>query len=852
MRAVVLVGGLALMVVVGLVALLRGDAERVPRAVSKSAVSREGDATLVAANDAERRSLDASGTKDASSVTSSRSLDDLAAFGAQLALCCETEDGDIVPGAELWIADPGHDGWLLESLSDDPAGWVETHGVRALADERGVALVARPSSAVAILARAHGLVALLTLDPSEASPFHVVLHASAALTIVVRDTSAAPVADAGVRVLLADSSQTLWKGRTDAQGRAHVGAVAGPEVTVPLRVVADVVMLDAPVGWWLRAAGAERTVELVVARSRRLAIAFVDARRRAISFDAVAHVSLERSPAAGLADGSFPRELDVEIERGLARIDCDAEMKELELELSDLDGDWTLELPPPGAGATRIELAFEAEDRAPRLVELRDETGGPVAGVKLDLLQLAQLAPETWKTEDSTSATSDELGRVTFLRWPRGDPGVAQRLVVLDAHARPPRWAQIELSTETDASDAPLPGILSALPIAMAGRVRDVEGHPIAGARVCFEFPDEAQRPWFARKLEVARTDADGRFVLRAPPAPVRARARLERAQESLSLESGDGPLRWGDLDLDLRVEAYGSVDLTLAGLHDASAIELALSNEENDCSRFESWREGDDVHARMRDVPAGKYAFAVLAPGASRPLAEVNDVVVRAGEATRDPRLLPVVSNTGAWPQASVRVSNVVLHVVDAHGDPIEHGWYTNAGPEHDRAWPWACGEIHLGAEPQGTRIAVWAPGCDRCIDRTPETSTTWTLPPLTPLRLSLVVPAAWKEAGLRVLATVHPWSDRVVQAMVSRSLSCEVVAGAKLEFAVPSGTYRATIEARWRDVAGAHQTLELSTADIEHRGAEHPQPWSLPGDARRWELTLRARGAPLDPERR
>lgn len=853
MRGLGIVGGLAVLLVVALVALLRPGNVREPRRGSSSGVEREDDVALVASNNAERRTLDATPSIEGTLVSTRRKLDDLAPFGAELALCCETEDARPVPGAELWIADPKREAWRLAELADDAARWVEERGTRMLADERGVAFVARPRSSFALLARAKGLEALVELDPSAASPLHVVMRAAAALTVVVREENGAPLADIGVRVLRADRGQALWRGRTDAQGRARVATLGDADVSVPLRVVADVVMRDAPLAWWLRAAGAERTIELVVAHPRRLELVFVDAARRPISFDALAYVALERSGPQVPFDESLLRELEVAIERGRARIDCAEALEELELELYGRDGDWTFELPPPGAGPTRIELAFEPEERVPVTVELRDEAGAAVCAARLTLFEQVELEPGQWKNSDSSNASSDELGHFTFLRRVRGEPEstAAQRLVVYEAHACPPRWATMACGREIDAPEAPLRGVMRPLPTAMAGHVRDTEGHPIAGARVRFEFPDEDRRPWFERALDAALTDAEGRFVVHGPPAVARARAQLERSDESISIESGGGALDWGALDLDLRVEAYGSVDLTLAGLRDASSVELTLMNDENSCSIFESWRDGDDVHARMLDVPAGRYTFAVFAAGTLQSLAEVQGVLVRAGETTRDPRLLPVVLPSGSWPQPRVAPSEVVLRIVDAQGNPIEHGWFTSVGSHPDRAWAWACGEVHLGGERSEGRLAVWAAGCDRVIDAWPRTSTTWTLPPLTPLRLAPGIPASWKDAGLRFSATVRPWADRVTQVFVSGSLTQEIGAGAELEFALPSGTYRVILEAQWRSTAGL-QTLQLSVGDIEHLGAEHPQPWTFDGERERWEVALRAQGAPLDRERR
>ncbi len=705
MRAVAIVGGLAVLFIAGLWLFVRAAPDARVVRVDARVDSRSASTALVAPERGEARVVEETQAASVDGASRPRSLEALDPFGAELALCCETEDGAAVPAAEIWIADPGREGWRPTELAEDAARWVEEHGTRTLADERGVAFVARPRSSAALLARAKGLEALVKLDPSIASPFHVVLRAASALTVVVREEQGAPLADIGVRVLSPEGACVLWRGRTDAHGRARAATLGDSDVSVPLRVVTDIVMLDAPVGWWLRAAGAERTIELAVARPRRLELAFVDAAHRPISFDELAHVSLERSPSARPFDATLPREVQVEIERGRARIDCAAALEGLELELSELNGAWTLELPPPGACPTRIELAFEAQDRVPVSVELRDEAGVAVSGAKLTLFEQVEREPGHWTNSDTTRGSSDELGRVTFLRRGRDEPETpsAERLVVYEAHASAPRWATIACGREIEVAGAELRGVLRPLPIAMAGHVRDADGHPIAGARVRFEFLDSAQHPWFERALDAVLTDAEGRFALPGPPMDVRAWARLERAGEWLSIENGAGPSRWGDLDLDLRVEAHGSVELTLAGLHDASSVELTLMNDENSCSIFESWREGDDVHARLRDVPAGTYTFAVFAAGTTQALAEVHGVLVRAGERTRDARLLPVVLRGASWPQSGLRLSDVVLHIVDTQGNPIEHGWYTSAGPQHDRAWPWACGEIHLGGAGAG-----------------------------------------------------------------------------------------------------------------------------------------------------
>ncbi|MCB9913620.1 MAG: carboxypeptidase regulatory-like domain-containing protein [Planctomycetes bacterium] len=231
---------------------------------------------------------------------------------------------------------------------------------------------------------------------------------------------------------------------------------------------------------------------------------------------------------------------------------------------------------------------------------------------------------------------------------------------------------------ETDLGDV----LLDHGELVVAGRVVDATGAAILRAwpRVQTRTLAGAQEFW--PNLDAAGTEftgADGAFALYLPPGAPRPGGDLRlRVRANGWVERDEPAVRFGQTDVVVVLARAGALAGSLAPDGSLAAADLAivLSGE---TMRYAWPRADGDFEAG--ELPPGTYALEVKLRNAtgSASLARVEDLVVRAGETCRDPRVQGLRVEA---PGTTVRV-----RVLARGGAPIPHAAVTLAGDRYGRS---------------------------------------------------------------------------------------------------------------------------------------------------------------------
>jgi hypothetical protein len=231
------------------------------------------------------------------------------------------------------------------------------------------------------------------------------------------------------------------------------------------------------------------------------------------------------------------------------------------------------------------------------------------------------------------------------------------------------------------------------------GVVEDAQGAPAAGASVQvlpLKLPN--------REL-AARTDAQGRFVVKGPP-------NADEFDVFASTESGaarlDGPARKGATGLKLVLAPAGDVRGTVASPAPALNGLLRVELQTARGNVFTTTRVHADGSFEILHVPAGKWTLVVAAPDAA-PLS-LEGIEVTAGASGADSRLASVPVKTG--------LAAATLHVIDGSGAPVRGAVAElSFGPTRTlRVTTDASGDASVVAPPNApVPLTVEAPGFTR-----------------------------------------------------------------------------------------------------------------------------------------
>ncbi len=318
---------------------------------------------------------------------------------------------------------------------------------------------------------------------------------------------------------------------------------------------------------------------------------------------------------------------------------------------------------------TRIEVRF-ADVRALTAL-LVDATGAPLSERHVEVLAETPAKPDP----DWIASTRSELdGRIRVPSIGASTQRVV--FVVTDELDRERGVARASLQGPSGAQALDLGElVVTPMPLLASGRVVDATGRALGGAMVrartgVVDDDDAARTQWRDFRWNTTRADDAGYFELRSEFRGTRL------ALEATWGEARSAPLevRPGERDLELVVEPTGAVSGVLRLDSSMKSAALQVFAEPRQLARtrgpmLERW------HSSPVDLN-GAFAFAGLDPGiydvyvqleegSWNELARVENVVVRAGEPSEDPRLNPLV----------IAERSITLRISDESGAPVSSG---------------------------------------------------------------------------------------------------------------------------------------------------------------------------------
>lgn len=546
------------------------------------------------------------------------------------------------------------------------------------AGEDGIALVPRPRLYSVVTCDMEGLWGTAELWKGRVQDFEELrLFPSPALLVrVVSDADGTPIAGAQVAiryVLGREDSETLAVFEADSQGEVRIAGLRQYARNYWAHTEALVVV---PAGLFAEELGQRfepdsppDRIELALPPLSELEVLVVDAdgqpAERPVGVRVGTRVSTlhdrGRTIAAVTENG---RVLFEQIGVGL----------DLALDLEDQHGTIgePLQAQSGASAGSRVTVTLPLVDERPLVAGTAlGPAGGPLAGEELS----AVFRRDRYRFQQRASVLTAADGSFELPVRP-GTQGEQELFLELTAAARPPRRpTAIQASLRIE---GPLPAAryelgrvsLREAPLLAQGQVVDPDGGPIARALVQVRalHPERTGNIFGS-----CRSDEQGRFELRG----TYREPELRLMGSHPSFRSPDHPeVATGSRDVRIELAWAGRIEGS-ALFDDEWLCDFALA---------EAIREDDERGAQLKRP--GFFAFDSLAPGTwtvrvgmendIKDGVEVQGVVVRQGETTRDPRLQDIDLRAARHMRFSV---------VDASADPIEKGavYYRAAGSE---AW--------------------------------------------------------------------------------------------------------------------------------------------------------------------
>ncbi|MFN9844193.1 MAG: hypothetical protein ACK57Q_07640 [Planctomycetota bacterium] len=626
-----------------------------------------------------------------------------------------------------WVADGEADARArADQLLDAPHEWPQRYGGRAVTDGIGAVRLPPVTRLTAVTAFGDGLFAFRFLDAGEPQcVLHVVPDETVA--IEVRTTADAPAADVpvAIRMTWAKGERELWRGRTDAQGRA----VAAHFQQIRPALVADERFFVGVDGAFADAADAAarfagrpaptEPIRLRIGTLRPLAatVLYADGAPVRAALELVVGQALggdgrdaNRFGARAVRKGDGPEAVDL----GLAATD-----RALPLAFALPRG----ERPQPGTPLPDLRVPAgtgpaTATVRLPDAVRalaftLHDPEGRPLAAA------LAwQLRRERDGAQVAGRVLTDRDGRGEFL-LPDDAATDPATLTLLRGEPAEPASARAQLGAVARSERRDLGTlVLQAAPLLAQGRVVDDLGAPRPRVEVTVQVAGDPApnggATWTDAPSLTATTDADGAFAFFAP-APPRA-FRLVVGPTGDHFVGASAPLtagsrveivtpRAGILTGEIRLAAELAPDQVVLQMTPTAPVAGAASARSHSAPLHRNgffWFGG---------LPAGDYTLTVRGRWLTLPLARFDGVRIAPGENT-DPRLQPL--------DLAAQLRRFRLRAVAADGAPLADAagavrWRAPSQGEWTTPWslfPWRDGAVDVFLPTARAEFVVVAPG--------------------------------------------------------------------------------------------------------------------------------------------
>lgn len=604
-------------------------------------------------------------------------------------LVVDAAGGHAVPGADVWLLEESalDEGarYRIQALALDGFARAEEYGRRFVSDARGSVDLPPSGARIVAAGRKVGRSGCLEIEPDTPPPWKLELAMIPSLRIQTIDGGSHPVS--GVPVILAGvwrgRHRRLWTGLT----REPDGIAATASIDVVREKLAPDEFLAAMPGFPLADPPIVRIgpgpppgepVRLTLPPTGRVRVQVTDGNGRPFAGPALANLGLraevDRDSSSYL--GSLPARPEPAV-RGEAVFHRVGVGLDLRVEVRSADPALrpaVAEGPGPLTAGEETVFDVAVRRRWPVLTGNARVEGGAALKRRNLAWTIEQTGPggPAWGALDGVAAT-DEAGRFEILLNldPATEARWRVRLVLLaedgsgDRTNGPRAWIGVPFPVPEGNVDAGTVTLVEE-PLIASGTVVDDAGAPVPGAIVRVERQTrvDARGPardgvaglplsWSAQDKIIAETDANGAFTIRGAcgPGPLRLFAshaaffedehvRFEPGTTGLRLTLLRGGAIEGSVLLPPGAPAW-SFRMEVKGVPAAS---LDLAHPEGEA------RSGAQAQARL-DAEGG-FRWTGLIPGTATvdvladawgsitPLVTFGDVVVRAGETTRDPRL--------------------------------------------------------------------------------------------------------------------------------------------------------------------------------------------------------------------
>ncbi len=661
------------------------------------------------------------------------------------------DDGKPVRGVTVVYASMGPDlpPAARKALNEtaEPFPVLREYGRSLTTDALGRVLIPEPGGRV-LVAASDGVRTDSCWITSSTKTARLSLHRAVSVTAIVVDASGAVVAD--VRVLLTEERSygrvtTEWR-TTGPEGQVRFANIATSEIPADAVLGLSVALPFAPAPYERldRSAPPSSPVRLVLPPSGSLRVELVGSNGAPVTDVDSILLRLPPAPRGGISFRSNAADARARVVAGVAEFPHVGLGAEFEVEVPADDTGRAARKHrvrgPVRSGETAVARLTIPSDPPILTGRIVDGAGTPIRGMDLlgYVIEPGHTATDAWHEDGTARCVTDSDGRFRFtlVRDPGASPA-AKLHVGRISNGPSGSWggrsvALVDLPASLPGGESDLGSVtFRGTETLVEGTVVDESGNGIQGVRIQAMRPqrDIARRPgrplddkvqWGMRAPERAVdcvvTDADGRFRLCGDPATGRVEVGAEAdgwfVPEPSDFDAGTGGAR---IVMHRAGGIAGSVKLPAGA--ETHRLDVLVQGDPQINGDIQHRFGTDGLSLTVRSD--GSFETRTLRPGKARVVLKagwgraaqvirIDDVVVKAGEITRDPRLQNM---DPAGDRKRFTVS-----VADAAGRPVTGAQVSSrpatGGADWESATTEAGGHVLVATPALPAEIVVTCPG--------------------------------------------------------------------------------------------------------------------------------------------